>query len=353
MKFPFMKTMEISLKKWLLALIAPSCLVSMLTACTDRPAFHTDRAMPPVVVRPAEPIRFAPYYAGRSHTNVESWMNETGNKFLTLAFYNSGGACTGRWQQDNETKLIAIAEMLRSRGGQVIVSSGGWNAFDIAAECTDPAKIADLYDGVLARLRTDYLDLDAEPGDVHDNLLPEVVDRRSAAVKLLQERFAARGKTLHVSLTIAIRPAFGFDARNFYVLQSAKKAGLDFEVVNPMIMDYRDGTSGPEMGPRSILALEKGESQLQSLLPGRTDAQYWSMMAATAMIGQNDAEPEIFTLEDARKLVAFAQLKGMARLSFWSVDRDNGTCAGAQIANPACSGIPQETWAFSRIFGAY
>lgn len=345
--------METSLKRWLPTIFTAGCLACTLTACADRPAFRTDRAMQPVVVRSASPIPFAPYYASLPGTDIESWMNETGNKFLTLAFYNSGGACSGRWEEDNEAKLIAIANALRARGGQVIVSSGGWNAPDIAADCTDPAKIADIYDGVLARLGTDYLDLDAEPGDIHNNLLPGIVDRRSAAVKLLQDRFASRGRTLHVSLTIAIRPAFGFDAENFYVLQSAKKAGLVFEVVNPMIMDYRDGVSGPKMGERSILALEKGEAQLRALLPGKNEAEYWSMMAATAMIGQNDAEPEMFTLEDARRLLDFARAKGMARLSFWAIDRDNGNCAGDKVANPACSGMRQEKWEFSRLFGAY
>ena len=109
--------------------------------------------------------------------------------------------------------------------------------------------------------------------------------------------------------------------------QSAKNAGVTIDVVNPMIMDYRDGTAGPLMGDRSLMALEKGQAQLKTLLPGKTDSEYWSMMAATAMLGQNDAEPEIFTLDDAQKLLDFARAKGMARLSFWSLDRDNPTTA--------------------------
>jgi hypothetical protein len=324
----------------------------MLTACQTEPEFRTDKAMPPVVVKSHSPIPFAPYYSGQSGTDVENWMNETGGKFLTFAFYNSDGTCRGHWEID-EAKLISIADALRARGGQVIVSSGGWNATDLAAYCTDPATIADIYENVLSRIGTNYLDIDAEPGDIHNNLLLDVVDRRSAALKLLQDRYAANGKTLHLSFTIATRPAFGFDAENLYVLQSAKKAGVAFEVVNPMIMDYRDGVSGPQMGERSILALEKGMVQVKQLLPGKIDADYWSMMAATAMIGQNDAEPEIFTLDDARKLLDFARSKGMGRLSFWSLDRDNGNCAGSRIAIDTCSGIQQTKWEFSKILGAY
>jgi chitinase len=115
-------------------------------------------------------------------------------------------------------------------------------------------------------------------------------------------------------------------------------------------MDYRDGTAGPYMGVRSIMAIEKGVAQLKALFPGKKDSEYWAMTAATPMLGQNDAEPEIFTLDDARKILELAQAKGMARLSFWSLDRDNGKCSGKRVADPTCSGIEQEEWAFSKIF---
>jgi hypothetical protein len=345
--------MKKSFQKPFPLLLAVGLLIGMLAGCANtHHEFSTAEALPPTVVRATEPIRFAPYIYRLADTDVDGWIKTTGNKFLTLAFFNSDGGCGGSWPQ-NETDLIALAKKLRAIGGQVIVSSGGWNAPDLASHCLDPVAIADTYEGVLTRLGTNYLDIDAEPGDIHNNLNPVVVDRRSAALKLLQNRFEKQGKPLHISMTLAVRPAFGFDAENFYLLQSAKNAGVHFDVVNPMIMDYRDGTVAPYMGDRSIMALEKAVLLLKELLPGKTDAEYWAMMATTAMIGQNDAEPEIFTLSDAHKLVDFARAKGMARLSFWSLDRDNGGCPGERIANPTCSGIDQGLWEFSKILGAY
>ncbi len=328
-------------------------LVSMLSGCSDKnKSTATAKVLPLTMAPSTAPIRFAPYIYQLENTNLDQWIKSTDNKFLTLAFFNSDGGCGGSWPQ-NENMLIEIARKLRSVSGQVIISSGGWNAPDLASHCLDPIAIADTYEGVLTRLGTNYLDIDAEPGDIHNNLNPVVVDRRSVALKMLQDRFAKKGIPLHISMTLAVRPAFGFDAENLYLLQSAKNAGVHFDIVNPMIMDYRDGTTAPHMGERSIMALEKAMLQLKTLLPGKPDADYWAMMATTAMIGQNDAEPEIFTLSDAHKLVDFARAKGMARLSFWSLDRDNGKCAGDRKAINSCSGISQEQWEFSKIFGAY
>jgi hypothetical protein len=299
------------------------------------------------------PFAFAPYAFMVPGADVMAWAKDTGQRYVTLAFYNSvNGRCEGAWPQD-EAAVLAQARGLQALGGGVIVSSGGWNGDDLAAHCADPKALADVYDGVLSRFGANHLDLDAEPGDAHDNLVPQLVDRRSAAMRILQDRFAARGRRLHVSFTLAVRPAFGMDERNFYVLKSAKAAGVDIDVINPMIMDYGDNASAGQMGARSIQALQFTEAQLKSLLPGREDAAYWSMIAATPMLGQNDVEPEVFTLDDARRLESFAEAKGMARLTFWSLARDNGGCAGQQAPHPNCSGIAQGPWAFSRIIGRF
>lgn len=300
-----------------------------------------------------KPFAFAPYFYTQDSQDLAGWARASGGRYLTLAFYNSDqGQCRGAWPAD-EAKLLAAMAELRAMGGDVIVSSGGWNADDLAERCATPEALADVYDGVLTRFAADHLDLDPEPGDVHDNLKPEVVDRRSAAAAILQKRFAARGKRLKVSLTIAVRPAFGFDAANLYVIQSALKHGVEIEAVNPMVMDYRDGTGAGEMGARSLTALEKAHGQLKRLYRRRSDRQVWGLLAATPMIGQNDAEAEVFTLDDARALAKFARAKGMKRIAFWSTARDTGGCPGEKTARPDCSGVVQAPFAYARIFLGY
>jgi hypothetical protein len=179
------------------------------------------------------------------------------------------------------------------------------------------------------------------------------VDRRNDALKILQDRATAIGRTLHVSYTLGVNPDNGFNAENLYVLQSAVARGVQIDVVNPMTMDFYDGVSGSQMGQRSIATLEKVHAQLKQLYPGRTDAQVWGMIGDAPMIGQNDAPPEVFTLADARSLVAFANEKHIARLSFWSTSRDNGGCPGKQQADAGCSGIAQSAYEFTRIFPGF
>lgn len=298
-------------------------------------------------------IHFAPYIdTGMQDVDITNWSQATGNNYVTLAFFNSTGGCTGGWPVA-ENGLITSTQALQANGGQVIVSTGGWNGRDLALACNSAASIAAAYQGVLARFGTTYLDIDPEHGTIYNNLDANVVDRRSSALKILQDNLAAVGKPIHLSFTLGVTPDTGFNSENLYVLQSAHAAGVVFDVVNPMIMDYYDGVSGSQMGDRSILALQKAMGQVKTLLPGKTDAEYWAMMSATPMIGQNDDPQEVFTLVDAQKILDFARSENMARLSFWSLSRDNGNCAGQATAQANCSGIAQSQWAFSNVFGAY
>ena len=57
---------------------------------------------------------------------------------------------------------------------------------------------------------------------------------------------------------------------------------------------------------------------------------------------------EITYLHDARQVLAFAGAHGLAVLSIWAIERDNGGCPGTIGAN-SCSGITQPTWAFSHL----
>jgi hypothetical protein len=69
------------------------------------------------------------------------------------------------------------------------------------------------------------------------------------------------------------------------------------------------------------------------------------------MIGVNDIASETFKLADAQALENYAQSgANVARVSMWSVARDNGNSAGAHYAAPDSSGIAQQPYGFSAIF---
>jgi chitinase len=111
-----------------------------------------------------------------------------------------------------------------------------------------------------------------------------------------------------------------------------------------MTMDY--GTSVDnhgQMGLDAIQAAQATEAQLHSL--GLT-----AKIGITPMIGVNDIASEVFTQADAQAVLAFAQSDpNVARLSMWSVARDNGSGAGTHSAAPDNSGVAQATYEFSGI----
>jgi chitinase len=45
----------------------------------------------------------------------------------------------------------------------------------------------------------------------------------------------------------------------------------------------------------------------------------------------------------------WATRSGIAELSFWALERDNGGCVGT-AGSDSCSGVAQSTWEFSREF---
>ncbi|MEV7037805.1 carbohydrate binding domain-containing protein [Amycolatopsis sp. NPDC051061] len=81
-----------------------------------------------------------------------------------------------------------------------------------------------------------------------------------------------------------------------------------------------------------------------------TQAQLWGMVGITEMIGVDDFGPaETFTTADAATVYNWAVSKGINELSFWALQRDNGSCPGSG-ASDSCSGIAQDTWFFSHAF---
>jgi hypothetical protein len=137
----------------------------------------------------------------------------------------------------------------------------------------------------------------------------------------------------------------GLVASGLNVLQSAKNDGVRVDMVNIMAMDYGAAVdNNGQMGLNAINAIKATEQQLSNL--GMN-----SKIGVTPMIGVNDIASEVFKLSDAQALVTYAESDpNVARISMWSVARDNGNSAGAHYASPDSSGIAQHPYDFSAIF---
>jgi hypothetical protein len=282
---------------------------------------------------------------------------EAGARYLTAAFVLSSGGCSPAWNgvADPATaaRLQAGLADLRAGGGDAVASFGGANGTELAQACPDVPSLAAAYRSVIDEYGFTHVDFDVEGAATGDQAS---TDRRSQALALLQSGYAAQGKTLTVSLTLPVLPS-GLTPEGLDVVAGAVHAGLKLGVVNVMAMDYGDWSApapGGKMGDYADQSAQALHDQLQTLYPGLSDAQLWSMVGITPMIGVNDTQDEVFTVADARTVAAFATRHHLGRLAMWSLTRDQECPGGAQAwAGAACSSVVQTPYAFSNAFEAF
>ena len=288
-------------------------------------------------VRPERVV--APYLdMGKEVNNVPVVQAQSGTRWTTLAFINAANGCQPTWpgmsSLSEDKKIYSYVKQARSRGGNVIVAFGGYEGTELAMACPDAKALAKAYSQVSRRYRAHALDFDVEHFAIEDQ---PSIDRRSEAIALLEKS----DPKLRIEFTL---PATlkGLTAQSMNVLQSAIKHDVKIHVVNVMAMDYAVPMPDGGMGAAAISAVDGAREQLRQLGLKAT-------LGITPMIGVNDSAQETFTLADAQQVVDYAkQHDDIALLAFWSLGRDNGSCTAT--VSPACSGIAQDTWAFTRIF---
>jgi hypothetical protein len=117
-----------------------------------------------------------------------------------------------------------------------------------------------------------------------------------------------------------------------------------------MAMDFGDSAAPPDvpMSTHCINACTATHRQLQAV--GYTSVKILNI----CMIGVNDVASEVMGLGDAR---VFAEWAGrntqiMRGLSYWSLNRDNGTKV-QKFASSTESGVVQAPYEFLRIFATF
>jgi len=315
----------------------------------------------------AGPSWFAPYV---DVTSTPSYafedVTDRTNSSAVLAFVVSapGAPCDPSW--GGAYSMTAAADQLdldrriarlRQLGGAVTVSFGGAANSELAIGCIDPAALTAAYASVVDRYGLTEIDLDIEG---QASMAPEVNQRRAAAVAALVRQQAATGTALDVWLTLPVIST-GLTDDGRAVLSSMLAAGVRPAGVNAMTMDYGEPIpDGRGMAAQAELALTALQQQIRDAYAAAgtdlTDAQAWGLVGATPMIGQNDIPSEVFTLDDAAQLLAFAQQQKPARLSMWSANRDQ-SCGpnypDVTVVSDVCSGIQQQPGAFAAILGQF
>ncbi|MFM7150789.1 MAG: chitinase, partial [Gemmataceae bacterium] len=267
-----------------------------------------------------------------------SVAKQYGLRYFTLAFITADSTDQPAWGGyreyavgSNGTYETALKQQIagvRQLGGDVFISFGGAAGQELAQKITDITALKNAYAKVVTRYGATHLDFDIEGAACADRIS---VDRRSQALALLQKEFGEKGINLHLHLTLPVLPS-GLTPDGLYVVQSAKKFGVQLEGVNIMAMDYGDSAApNPQgrMGDYSIQAARSLQQQLRSVYGSSlNDAALWKMIGLTPMIGLNDVTTEVFDQQEAREMLAFASEVNLGRISMWSLNRDQQNPAG-------------------------
>ncbi|MHA6758396.1 ricin-type beta-trefoil lectin domain protein [Streptacidiphilus sp. PAMC 29251] len=267
-----------------------------------------------------------------------------GTKFFTIAFADGAGC---HWTIGEQATLQTQIDALRAQGGDVSLSFGGYGSdtalTELGDSCSTPQAAAAQFESAITTFNLSHIDLDVESNSLTS---AAGIDRRDKALALVRSWASANGRALSVSLTIPASPG-GVGQAGVNLLDNAHANGFTPDIVNLMTMDY--ATAGTEMGNASNQALDASAGQVATAF-GLSTAAANAKLGNTPMIGQNDSAGEVFTLADAANVEAYDAAKGIAMLSYWSQNRDNGGCAGSTTASGTCSGVSQNTGDFARGF---
>jgi chitinase len=246
-------------------------------------------------------------------------MAVSGDKYYTLAFLVSQSGCTPDWEDGGYSLGTFNSQIsaIQAAGGNVIISSGGAGATELAQTCTNVSQLTAAYQNIVNTTGSTRLDFDIEDSDLADTSATSLRDQALAALQ-------AQDPAVQVDFTLGV-DANGLptgSGSEYAVLQDAKAKGVKVSVVNIMTMDFYDGSNN-DLGDAESAA-EATAGQLSSLYGISTSAAY-NMMGLTPIAGVNDDGTD-FSISNAQSLESFAASNGVEELSFWEVDGyDKGT----------------------------
>lgn len=324
-------------------------------------AHHVGPNWPPSIVRSGLPSQVAaPYVDVTEVSDLAKVSQQSGSRYLTLAFLQTTapGSCDLTWAGDG-TKPVAAGtygdqvRKIQLRGGNVIPSLGGFTAdttgTELADSCTDPDKIAASLIKLFTTYRVHRVDLDIEADAINNSA---GVDRRNQAIAKVQEWGARHHYPVSFSYTLPSTPQ-GLAPSGLAVLASAAKFHAKIDVVNIMTFDYWDGVQHDMLADAKTAATGLTGQLKATILPHASTAQLWRSVGITQMIGIDDFGPtETYSVDQAKSLVSWARQKGVSLMSFWALQRDNGTCVG-QAGQNACSGVQQSPWEFTKAYARF
>jgi hypothetical protein len=285
---------------------------------------------------------FAPYmYVGAGDNfKLTNCADACGLKFYTLAFIiakqEGDGTNATYHQEPSWDGRIAIGDdyyhdqinAIRARGGDVIMSFGGEAGKELANEIADPSALEAAYQQIIDQYKFTWLDFDVEGNNLDKGKSDS--ERRNAVLAALQKK----NPGLIISFTLPVNPD-GISEASQDLLRDAVKQGVKVHSANLMVMFFGKqfvgkGKSEGELGVESA---NTAYAQIQKIDPT-------IQIGLCPCLGRNGSAEEVFGLEDAKTLKAFAdRTSWVCSLHYWSINDD----------------VPKtgKKWAFAKTFQSF
>jgi hypothetical protein len=282
----------------------------------------------------------APYYYNGfgSPPNISTVMSATGVKWFTMAFILSNGTCNPQW--DGFRPLIGGVDQgtvntVRAAGGNIIPSFGGASGNKLEQSCGSAGALAGAYQQVINAYGLRAIDIDIE-GDAYNN--GTVQQRTVDALKTIR----ANNPGVSIIVTFPSNQT-GPDSS---LINRAAASGLTVDAWTIMPFDF--GGAGRDMAQLTMQATDGLKNTVRNAY-GYSDDVAYRHSGISSMNGITDNN-ETVSLANFRTFLSYAQQHHLARLTFWSTNRDR-PCTGGGA--DACSGVAQQNWDYTRIFAAY
>ena len=283
----------------------------------------------------------APYYStlDSSGPDLGSVMSATGQKAFDIAFIlANGGSCSPSWDGtdpvSSDTQVGSVINEVRSDGGDVIVSAGGYNGTKLGQVCGSAAATAAAYQQVITTYGLHAFDFDLEEPEIENST---AIAYELGAAQILQ----SEDPGLFISITM---PSTTTGANYFGQLLLNEAKSLGFTPNDYTIMPFDGGFSGASS---QVTALQDFHSQLVSTF-GWSSAQAYAHEGFSGMNGRTDSA-EYFYQSDFQTVLNFAESNGLGRYTFWSVNRDrecNPPSNNGSLSSE-CSSVTQNPWDFT------
>jgi hypothetical protein len=331
--------------------LAPSSTHTYTVSAVDTAGNESGRSAPVTGTTNASTgpgMAVAPYLYfgfGLPAPNPVTAMSATGVKWFTMAFMlaDNSTTCSPLWDGDRSLTSgpdVTAINNIRAAGGDVIVSFGGASGDKLGNVCTSASALAGAYQKVINTYHLKAIDIDIEAGEVSNSTVRQrVID----ALKTIK----ANNPGIVTIVTLGTSPS-GPGGPELDMIHRGAVSGLNNDVWGIMPFDF-GGHSGT-MAQATVSAAEGLKNSLKSEY-GYSDSVAYAHMGISSMNGHTDESDEVVSITDFRNILSYAQTHHIARLTFWSLNRDRQ--CGSGLDPDACSGVTQAQFDYTKVFAQY